>query len=235
MRPIRKSQEPPELAEFRAEIQSQNTTPSWDDLNGPDWAALRAVIDQRLRQDQHWLCCYCGCEIGPELAHPESGHPGRDHKEHFRPRSKFPDLIFDWSNLLSSCGPASMRGQPHTCGGAKGEEFPDGLISPLEPNCDQRFRYLEDGKIAPARQPDSGAEVTIACLNLNEPGLCRRRRAVLQTFLARPDQVDSEVYRQDLRRLSMALCSPNEAGKLHGFSTAVLRSIEDLLDDRAEP
>lgn len=56
---------------------------------------------------QHHKCCYC------ENYLPDRGS-GKQ-VEHFRPRSKYPDLINEWENLLLACG---------TCNGEKNDEFP---------------------------------------------------------------------------------------------------------------
>ena len=78
-----------------------------------------------LREMQHGKCCYC------ELHIPDSG-PGKQ-VEHFRPKSQFKDVRYDWSNLLLACG---------ECNYAKLDKFPvaaDGeplLLNPADPTLD---------------------------------------------------------------------------------------------------
>ena len=78
-----------------------------------------------LREMQHGKCCYC------ELHIADSGS-GKQ-VEHFRPRSQFKDLCYDWSNLLLACA---------DCNYAKLDKFPvaaDGeplLLNPSDPTLD---------------------------------------------------------------------------------------------------
>ena len=79
-------------------------------------------VVQALHKMQHGKCCYC------ELHIADSGS-GKQ-VEHFRPRSKFKYLWYDWSNLLLACA---------DCNQAKLSKFPvtdDGeplLLNPSDP------------------------------------------------------------------------------------------------------
>ena len=57
----------------------------------------------------HGKCAYCESKIK---------HVSDPHIEHYRPKSKFPDLTFAWDNLLLACG---------QCNSAKykGDRFPE--------------------------------------------------------------------------------------------------------------
>ena len=63
------------------------------------------------------LCAYC-----EELCQGEI--------DHFRPKSKFPDLVYDWSNWLLAC---------HDCNQTKGAKWPsEGYVDPCEESSQDR-------------------------------------------------------------------------------------------------
>ncbi len=62
--------------------------------------------------------------------------------EHFRPKSKFPDLCFEWENLLLACSICNGKSN-------KGDKFPSEnegglLINPLEENPADFFKFEFD-------------------------------------------------------------------------------------------
>ncbi|WP_224370718.1 retron system putative HNH endonuclease [Hyalangium versicolor] len=65
-------------------------------------------IKAALKTAFHGKCAYCESFIL---------HIDYPHIEHFRPKSKYPNKAFDWSNLLLACG--VCNGSEH-----KGDEFP---------------------------------------------------------------------------------------------------------------
>ena len=87
-------------------------------------------IKKALRAMCHDKCVYCESKI----THVDHGDI-----EHYRPKSKFPELTFTWSNLLLACG---------VCNGTqyKGDKFPeeelDGpLVHPCEDDPSQHFSF----------------------------------------------------------------------------------------------
>lgn len=66
-----------------------------------------------LRNVFHELCAYCEEETGGEV-------------DHFKPVSKFPHLVYDWSNWIFSC---------HACNHSKLNKWPsNGFINPCAEN-----------------------------------------------------------------------------------------------------
>ena len=53
-----------------------------------------------MAQDFSGICAYCERKCEPQTP---SGNPFREEIEHFRPRRRFPELAFDWSNLVYAC------------------------------------------------------------------------------------------------------------------------------------
>ena len=83
------------------------------------------AVVQALLKMQHRKCCYCEVHI------PDSG-PGKQ-VEHFRPKSQFKELTYDWNNLLLACA---------DCNSAKLDRFPLSsggaplLLNPSDPTLD---------------------------------------------------------------------------------------------------
>ena len=92
MHSVERSPEPDFLPRIRAEHTG------WDDLDSGD----RHRIREELAKDFGSMCGYC----------ETSGFGTTDH---FRPRSRFPHLTFEWLNLVYAC---------HRCNQAKGNSWP---------------------------------------------------------------------------------------------------------------
>lgn len=101
MHAVSRAPEPDFLAQLRA-IPTQ-----WEDLDPSDQRRIRDA----LRTDFGQCCAYC------ENRCAASGdQPNRESVDHFRPRSKFPDLSLDWLNLVYAC---------QRCNGTKGNLWPE--------------------------------------------------------------------------------------------------------------
>lgn len=104
-------------------------------------------------------CAYCQSPV-------EGGsYPEVDH---YRPKSLFPTLAYDWSNYLLAC---------KRCNVTKQQKWPDrgGYVRPdVARDPEPRFLFRPDGRIE-AVQGDAAAKRTIEDLALNRPGLVRRR------------------------------------------------------------
>ena len=99
MQAVRRSPEPQIVADLRA------ADTQWDDLEG----ASRRRIRDALAQDFGPICAYCqqACRPTRPRGQAETEETPVQHDEesidHFRPRNSFPDLRFDWDNLVYSC------------------------------------------------------------------------------------------------------------------------------------
>ena len=97
MRSVRRSLEPAHLAELRA------TGKPWRDLTSQDRSSIRSS----LRDDFGPICSYCQQICQPARPRSQDDEtpvpPDEESIEHFRPRDKFPSLVFDWLNLIYAC------------------------------------------------------------------------------------------------------------------------------------
>ncbi len=86
MKYIEKNIEPEEFAKWREREEDK----TWLTFKNP----LKNIVRDSLIEEQGAICCYCGKRVH------------KDHNttiEHLKPRSKYPDDIFNYGNLLASC------------------------------------------------------------------------------------------------------------------------------------
>jgi uncharacterized protein (TIGR02646 family) len=140
-------------------------------------AARRAVAlaEEKYRHKQvkatlvnmfHGKCAYCESKI----THVDYGHI-----EHYRPKSRFPDLTFEWTNLLFAC--CICNGAEH-----KGDRFPEETDNgPLVNPCDDEpaehlhFQYDPESKLASVYGLTPRGETTEKLLGLNRHDLRKER------------------------------------------------------------
>ena len=102
MHSVQRSPEP----DFLAQLRSSHT--QWNDLEDKS----RRRIRTSLRQDFGRVCAYCEQQYDPEAYRNVHNAETIDH---FRPRSRFPGLSFDWLNLIYAC---------YRCNQSKGNSWP---------------------------------------------------------------------------------------------------------------
>lgn len=167
MRAITKGQEPTSLTAHRQ-------APHSDYANYGEKKKLRAA----LVAEQRGLCCYCMGRIKAE--------PALMKIEHWRSRSRYPNLQLDYRNLLAACpgqvGGISMR-PTHLqhCDTKKGDG--DLEWNPANPahHIETRIRYGVDGSIS--SNEASFNDQLNNVLNLNLPVLKNNRKSVLAAVL----------------------------------------------------
>jgi len=94
------------------------------------WSSVRAHVRadaEALYAAFHGKCAYCEAKMA---------HVSPPHVEHYRPKSKFPDRMFDWQNWLLSCG---------RCNDRKWAHFPDcdGQPCLLDPTAEDPSMHLD--------------------------------------------------------------------------------------------
>lgn len=128
-----------------------------------------------LEQEQNYLCCYC-----------EKNIKGADaHIEHIRPKGDYPELTFEYSNLLVSCqgthcSPDEEDTTVYICGHKKDSGFDEDLF--LDPSqlrdIGAYFEFDDNGGISPSAKDPIKASYMINLLQLNEPQLAQSRENV---------------------------------------------------------
>jgi uncharacterized protein (TIGR02646 family) len=184
MKYIEKNPEPAEILEWKANDKMyQRGKPNWKRFP----TELKELLREYICAEQGHICCYCERRLNPKEMH----------LEHFKPKdkNKFPLNQLDYDNLFCSCQLELEKGEPRHCGNSKGSWFDEGLIvSPLEPNCQNRFKYTFDGQVFPNNQYDIGAQATIERLKLDTDKLNKLREMAIEPFL------DEDLTQEDLER-----------------------------------
>ncbi|MCF0224423.1 MAG: TIGR02646 family protein [Fibrobacter sp.] len=123
-----------------------------------------------------------------------------NHIDHFRKRSLFSNLAFDWNNLFVD-GVSENYGAKFKDKQIKKEGYAL-LISPSEENVERFFSYMENGEIVVAKglspQDAKRAAFTIEMFNLTDSGLTSRRASVIKIINDYSD-LSSEDIRTNLQ------------------------------------
>lgn len=207
MRP-RKSNEPRALKKWRRENPSET-----------DFDALAAEVKQavrdRLRADQHELCCYCYGALDRE----------RWRVEHIEPRSD--TNVFSWDNLALACdGSQGRRRQDTHCDFHKGDTKLR-TVHPYRAPVMDVARLRSSGKLSvPDDQPDGRADV-LDTLNLNSRILVGARKGALEGWLA-----ESPKKRWSVRRLESALAELRRRAGTHSFGPLIEQWLERQMRQR---
>ncbi|UPT91408.1 TIGR02646 family protein [Bradyrhizobium barranii subsp. apii] len=129
---------------------------TWDDVTHDHKEQIRACLEQM----QGRRCAYC--EGGIDAL--------GEHIEHFRRKSQFHTLTFEWSNLYWSCNEKDSCGHYKDHGAGK-YDVTD-LIDPCAENPDTFFRFRADGTITIRTgltvQEQHRAAETLRVFGLNE-------------------------------------------------------------------
>jgi len=214
MRFIQKGNEPPSFSLWKQ--RSIDDCPStWGNFRKPE---KLEVLDSLLHE-QGFICCYCGQEIDRK----------HSHIEHFQPRTHYPSLSLDYSNLLACCpgyGRDDRDKAPQEfCGHyKKDKELP---ISPLDKDCSTYFRYSASGEIFSSLESSKQlpAKETIAILGLNHPTLQSAREEAIDGILQDIDSFSNE----DLVKLMTSYDRPDGTGKLQEFCSAIVYTLNQYI------
>ncbi len=201
MKHIHKNADPNSFTDWKL-LANDDWQPSWLNFQDPQ----KAEVKKSLLAEQGSICCYCEKDI----RNTES------HIEHIRPRSNpvYSGDELHYGNLLCSCGPKSKKGTPSHCGDKKGDWYDEhNFISPLTPDCEDRFNYTAYGEIIPNREDDNVAKVTIDKLGLNVPSLIALRRARIDVFL------DSDINEVEQKEFLTNYIETNTDGSFNEFWT----------------
>lgn len=206
MKYIQKSKEPDSLTKWKQKF--GNRTPDWKSFA----QSVKNDVYYSLLKEQGHICCYCGRTISRKECHIE----------HFRPKSVYRHLTFEYTNLIASCqGEDEDRPRvPVHCGHKKQAWFDEQLmISPLEPKCADYFKYSSFGEILPTDDPEKqpAAKTTIQKLALDINKLRKLRRAAIDAALLDMDGLTTE----EIQLLAQAYGKPDKDGRCTPFSAVI--------------
>ena len=208
MKYIQKQKEPSSLTAWNQKQSKKASISNWSSFT----KSVKNDVYQSLLEEQGYICCYCGISISRKNCHIE----------HYRPKSKYQDLTFEYTNLIASCqGEDEIKPtRPVHCGHKKtnwfDEEF---MLSPLKPDCASYFRYSGAGDILPANDPkkETAAETTIEHLALNINKLRKMRRIAVDAVLEAIEGLSSE----EIEELAKGYQKVDSQGKNTPFVSAI--------------
>ncbi|MBD2339267.1 TIGR02646 family protein [Calothrix sp. FACHB-156] len=187
MKYIKKNPEPEKFSNWKA-LENDDWKPNWDDnFQKPE----KVIVHDSLLQEQGYICCYCGMRITRETSHIE----------HLKPRSHYQHLALEYTNLIASCQGESEEPPPVPvhCGHHKKYWYDEHLmVSPLEINCVDFFKYPASGEIQPTDDPakQATAKTTIEKLALDINKLQNMRKVAIDAALMGIEDLSDEEIQQ---------------------------------------
>lgn len=141
---------------------------------------VKAIVKQRLLQEQGYICCYTGIRISEN----------KSHIEHFKPQSISRNCgtheDVDYSNLFAAYPAEDYDKKYGKCSygaHARNDWYDETqFISPLSPQCEAAFRFNLKGEIQ-AEPANIAAKTTIEWLKLEDAALTEMRQQAIQTLL----------------------------------------------------
>lgn len=215
MKYIRKNQPPQDFIEWKNKA-NDNWQPTWNNFQKPE----KTSVHNSLLKEQGFICCYCGRRINQEDSHIE----------HLKPRNKYPNLALDYDNFLASCQGESETPPPVPvhCGHKKSKWYEEPLmVSPLDSNCADFFRYTDDGQILATTDSDkqAAAKETITRLALDIDKLKKMREKAFEGILDVIDTLDND----DIKKLIKGFEQTNAQGEYEEFCSAIAYVLKQYL------
>lgn len=143
----------------------------------------------------HGKCAYCETLINAQRS---------QQVEHFKPKSLFPSLAYEWDNYFLACD---------GCNGTKSDNWPTtgSYVRPDRDTPETLFDFDVNGGMA-ARQADSDARRTVSDFGLDRSGLRRTRRVAIDLQLAMlRDVLNADLPLDSKRGLAQGLVERAEA------------------------
>ena len=198
------------------------------DTSNENYACLqnpqKRSLHRALLREQGWLCAYT----------VRSVDEGSSHIEHIKPesvcRSERMGLDLDYKNLVACFPRDGTAGNLRYGAQLKGNWWQnDGVefVSPLQRNCEARFRFDMDGNIN-AVHNNSTAVNTIKVLGLDHKSLTEDRGRVIREFVYGPNGQNPLSPAQAQGAISR-ICNLNASGRFHEFCVAIRDALREHL------
>jgi uncharacterized protein (TIGR02646 family) len=212
MKRVLKGTEPASFTEWKNSANDE-WTPTYTTLQNPQ----KRDLHKSLLIEQGFFCCYCGREIDAASSHIE----------HFKPQEHYEELALEYQNLHASCLRETRPGNPLHCGHRKGNWFDEEQhISPMDEQCEQRFRYLRTGEIQSTESEDPPATKMIEVLALDIAYLNNRRQSTIRLLF--DDEFITHASEEDLTHL-VAVIRSTDICDQKPFDHIIARYAEQLL------
>ncbi|MBN3897534.1 MAG: TIGR02646 family protein [Nostoc sp. NOS(2021)] len=206
MKYIKKSEEPKSFTVWK-NLANEDWQPTWDDFRKPQ----KTDVHDSLLEEQGFICCYCGRRITKDISHIE----------HLKPRYLNTELGLEYTNMLASCQRERERKEPLHCGSKKDHWYDEDLIvSPINANCEEFFKYTDDGQILATNNSKKqlAAETTIDKLALNIDKLKDLRAKALEPIL----EIINTITEEDRQDLILGFSETDSKGHYEEFCAAII-------------
>lgn len=176
MKKINKGPPPTELMKWRTDNAAIPQNLSYGLAEFPLGNVLETLLDE-----QGHVCAYTLLRLNSESAHVEHLKPQTVCKsdDEARDLAKQPLLREDiaWNNMVA-CFPKPNQLARPDYGAVKKDKWWHAVdfVSPLQANCEERFKFNSEGEISPAVTTDVAAKTTIQKIGLNNEKLCELRK-----------------------------------------------------------
>lgn len=194
----------------------------------PDWAefsktAVKKKTIDALEEMYKGCCCYCESKI-KSTSYPEI--------EHFKPKSKYKELCFDYSNLHYSC---------KRCNLAKSAYYNDNLLNPSADNPEEYIRYI--GELAVSIDNNKCGTEMIEAVKLNQRTDLKEERirylnefsrnyelliAAIETILKNKDSRDMSIVKPFITNFIENVKTKCRHGE--SYCTMIKHNFSDKLD-----
>lgn len=148
--------------EFFSKYIAHNKPANWEDIT-----AIRAELRKYILEEQGSCCAYT--EIRLDCAN-------NAHIDHFKKQHLFPELKFDYTNMLVSCNSEQYGGKYKDKQVSDKNIYQD-LINPTEESSADYFEFTYTGKVLPLNDCTKGKQ-TISHFNLNNKDLVNHRKGI---------------------------------------------------------
>ena len=215
MKHIKKTECPRSYSEWCIEVEGTGKS---------DWREVPSVYKRQILAamiaEQGGLCAYTMRRIDKDSSHVE----------HIKPQSRCredrPGSDLDYTNLVVCFPLHGMRAQYRYGAQRKGGWWDNDdaeFVSPLQPACEQVFRFKMDGEIE-AIGNRTEAKTTIAVLGLDHRSLTEDRKRVIEEFIyGRPMSYAAAQRARD------KICDLNGNSLFYEFCVAIRSALEEYM------
>ena len=221
MKYIQKTGSPYSYSQWRTQVAGTSKS-DWREVP----TAQKELILTAMIADQGGLCAYTMRRIDD----------GSSHVEHIKPQSRcradLPGSDLDYTNLLAYFPRDGMKAVFRYGAQGKGNWWDKGgaeFVPPLQPACEQVFRFRLDGEIE-AIGNRTEARTTIDVLGLDHRSLTEDRKRVIEEFIYGPTKNDPMSYTA-AQRARNSICSRNGNSLFYEFCVAIRAALEEYMAD----
>lgn len=162
--------------EFLTKYILRNSPRHWDEIS-----PIRQELREHILKEQGNCCAYTEIRINEST---------NSHIDHYRTRNLFPQLTFDYHNMLVSCN-SEEYGAKHKDKQIKAIEDYDDLINPVKEVPSDFIEFAYTGEVLSVEGSVKG-EKTISFFNLNAKALVERRKTMATCMLQMKDYLTEE-------------------------------------------